>query len=396
MLPRLLWRAPRPWQLAHLLSTPLRVQLTLGGLCWLVLSGWWWLGWVGAVALRADLHALLMVWGILPPFVAGFLAAVRPRWLDLPVPAPQRWRGWALVHLCGVLGVLFSSRWPMLLGSALVAMTLPLAAWAVDHARAWARSHASDRRHAMLVGLSLLLLAAALGAAALGVVRERGPGLRALTLTAFWGGLLPCFIVALDRMTALVRPWLLPALVASLLRAVAALDPGGHLRPLRWLAAAAVLGMGLALLAAALDAARRPRRHNRMTGWTQVAAAWGAIGLLLEGVGLACWWALASTLAQHLLALGFMGGLWMTMGSRAVAAEIGRAQALDTTEWWLLMLLQGVVLLRLYTAWPAVSMSMGALAAAAFFVLATAWCVHWGRLLGCASLGWRQAALPPA
>lgn len=395
MLPRATSQTMPRWQLSAMLATPLRVQLVVGGLCWLALSVWWWLSWAGATVLRPDLHGLLMVWGFLPPFVAGFLAAVRPRWLDLPVPDSSRWRTWALVHMGGVLAVLASSRLPPLLILGMGALALALMVWSLDHARACAISQSQDRLHAVAVGVSLGVLMLTIGWATAALLSAPGPGLHAAILAGFWGGLLPCFVVALDRMTALVRPWLGWVLALLLLRAgTAGADPATDLPLLRCATGSIQLTMGLALLASGLDHRRQPRRHNRVTGWTLVAAAWGSVGLLLDGMGLLCRWPMGNSLALHVLALGFMGGLWLTMGSRAAAAEIGRAQALSAAEWWLLVLLQAVVILRVLAAWPAMPASLTTWAAGALAMLAWAWCAHWARLLGEFSPDQRYAALP--
>ncbi|MBN8487339.1 MAG: hypothetical protein J0M20_06395, partial [Burkholderiales bacterium] len=67
-------------------------------------------------------------------------------------------------------------------------------------------------------------------------------------------------------------------------------------------------------------------------------------------------------------------------------------QALSAAEWWLLVLLQAVVILRVLAAWPAMPASLTTWAAGALALLAWAWCAHWARLLGESSLNER----PPA
>ncbi len=377
---------PTPrWRWRHLLLAPLRLPFALASALWALLALAWWAEQAGWRAPAPVPHGLLLGLGPLPPFIAGFAATVRPRWLALPAPSARSLALPAALHGLGTVAAVAG------LGggrAGLAAMAVATGWWALDHTRACRHSAATDRLHAWGVAACLWAMAAALLGAATGPATDWTAWAR----SAWWGALLPCFMVALHRMSALLRGLLPPLLAALLLRAAWAWSGGPA--AWRWATAVAMAMAAATLLGAALDRHRRPARHNRVTGWLQVALAWGALGLGTDALALcldASWLALA---ALHALALGFAGTLWLTLGDRAGAASLGRVQAVTLGEFGQLLALQAVALLRLLAAWPPAAPVLLPLSAAALALLALHWMRHWWPALGRATPGRAVTARP--
>lgn len=100
-------------------------------------------------------HGFLMVYGVFPFFIFGFLFTVYPRWMSAPVVPMARYVAAFAFLVAGMIlfyAGLFVSRWVVVLG-----LTLQLAGWGVAlHALFAVFRHASKRgTHERLLNLAL-------------------------------------------------------------------------------------------------------------------------------------------------------------------------------------------------------------------------------------------------
>ncbi|HNT37548.1 MAG TPA: NnrS family protein [Rubrivivax sp.] len=403
---------PDRWRAAELLAQPHRLCFVAAALVWAASALAWALALArplpaGTAVPPGTLHALAFALGPMPLFFAGFLFTSAPKWLRAP-PVPTR------ALLPGVLALLAGWLLLIALGAwctqvAALGLALCAAGWAALLRHLWTLHRRATRAagHFDAIAGVCALLALALAAAAIALLLGRSDSAREIARAAFWGTVLPVFLIASHRMlpflthadapqpddaeSARDARWVVALpLGASLLLALPAL-PGwpphwsAALWPLRLLlpGAAAVLTLWLALRWRAHPATRAPllRRLLRAFAWSGLAwlalaaAALPTLGAAgrstLEAIGL------------HAMALGFAGGTMLSMVTRLSATQAGHSQAVDAVARALEAVLQVVVVSRLLAlAWPPSARLALPLAALLWAAIALVWLLRHGRWAG--------------
>jgi len=229
-------------------------------------------------------HGFLMLYGIFPLFMCGFIFTAGPKWLDVPPPAPPIYLGVPVAMLSGLIvwtaGLSLGISW-LLVGLALY--SAGFAGLAYNFARSLLLSRAANRRHACAVSGAFLLGLAGLAAAWLWLLDN---DYRAWTLMrdlALWGFLLPVFLTVCHRM--------LPFFSANVIVGYQVWRPWGLL---------------YAMLAGSLA--------HGLASQLQLPS-WPLDALLCLLFGYTSWrWRLLASLKVHLLAMLHLAFAWLTVG----------------------------------------------------------------------------------
>jgi uncharacterized protein involved in response to NO len=297
-------------------------------------------------------------------------------------PAVAAWRPAGIVALGGALVMLMA---PSEDGARFGAAVYGLAWLYLDlvFARLRVASRAADKVHATLVLVAMLAGASGpLAYAALGT--EAFPW---LAYGGLWLFALPVFVVVCHRMIpfftanvlptiALFRPgWLLTVLLAGPLVHGALEALGAH----AW-----TWWVDLPLALFAFDLTRRwglvQSMTNRLLAMLHLGFAWYAIAFALYGTSSLLVLASGTSLghaAVHALALGFCGSLMIAMVSRVTFGHSGRTLAADRFTWYVFLLLQAAIVVRVGAPlWP--HPAVMALAALLWAGVAVPWALRYG------------------
>jgi uncharacterized protein involved in response to NO len=323
------------------------------------------------------LHAIAMIYGVLPFFIFGFAMTAMPRWQGLPALAPVVFRG-AAAGLAFGAPLAFAGIWIpalMALGVALV-----LGGWALGaiHLARVAMHRTGERVHLIVVAVALcagLLGVAVLVAAFFG---DRPVMAHAGIEIGIWWFLAPVFVAVSHRVipffssTALHgytvrRPmWALWVLLAGLVSHGALIIAGAS--DWLWLA-------DLPASAAALHLSGRWRLvrsfEDRLLAMHHVAFLWLGIALVMLGVQslLAGAGMPALGLAPlHALTIGFFGSMLFGMATRVTIGHSGQRVLAGPAAWIGFWSLQCVVAIRI-----AADLADGAAAAILAFAASAGW-----------------------
>ncbi|PWK85782.1 NnrS family protein [Fulvimonas soli] len=360
-------RPPAPPLPALLAAAPHRPLFLAGALAVLTSMAWWtaelaalrfgWRGWPQPPVPPGWAHAMLAQYGMLPPFMLGFLLTVFPRWLGRPALPRARYLpvagavfgGYLLAHagLLGSMALLRAGFALMLLGHLAGLATLG------------GVLRAAGRRDAHALSCLAAFALGALGLAAFLAFLLGAParcGLLAVKLGTF-GLLLPVYFTVSHRMIPffsgnvapgyrVYRPrWSLP-LAWALLAAHLALDLAGAPRRL-WLA-----DLPLALLFGWHALAWQPWKARRpgLLAVLHLAFAWLPVAFALYAAQ-SLWLLATGTPALglaplHVLAIGYFGSMLVAMVTRVTHGHSGRPLRMGAVPWLCFALLQGVLLLR--------------------------------------------------
>lgn len=377
---------------ALLAAAPHRLTFLLGALQAVATMAWWLAVLAGRVTGTALVpepalaggHAGLMLYGLLPFFIFGFLFTALPNWLETGPVARRHYLATAIPMGLGALLLYPGLYWPPL---AVVALGLLLAGWAVGLAALLGRLRApgiADTRHARAAWAAVLL--GWFGAAAL-MARLAGAPASWLALAnalGVWGFLTPLFLVVCHRMI----PWFTSRV----------LDNYVMIRPYRplWLMLAACLSHGAlevagrpewtwpADLALAVLAIRFTRQwgitrtfHVRLLAMLHIGFVWAALGFALfaadgllrglvpgGGLGLA---------PLHALAIGFFATMLVAMAARVSLGHSGRKLEADGYTWALFWLVQGVAVVRMLPDLAGAPYGLLAVAALLWLLVFLAW-----------------------
>lgn len=304
------------------------------------------------------LHPFLMLYGVFPFFMFGFLMTTYPRWMnttEIPrsryVPA---WVGLTVGMGLFYIGLFTQPIWVTL------RLLLFLAGWAWALAALWAvyrGAPAADRYYETWLNAALVM--GWLGAAAWLGWRLGAPTFwYAFSLKAgFWLFLIPVLVIVAHRMIpffsscvlrpyTLVQPrWSIPLMAVAVTGHVV-LSLTGHWQ---WRFIADFALAFLALHHAWHWGFRRALAH-RLLAVLHIAWAWFAAGMLLHGVQSLIlmttghWW--FAHAPQHVLALGFITTMTLGMATRVTLGHSGRALQVNGFTWACFLSLSGATLTR--------------------------------------------------
>ncbi len=358
-------------------AAPHRVMFFGGALQSIGVMVWWLLelatryGVVGQPALWAvtpvAAHAWLMVYGLFPFFMFGFLMTVFPRWMRGDELPPQRYVPAFLLLLLGSTGFYLGLAYGRTL--LVMACASTLAGWALAiHAllRVLLDTPPQDKRHPLMILVALVLGWCSLAAYPLWLWQGNNVWLRLTIQGGVWLFLLPIFASVAHRMFpfftssalpqhAIRRPewpwWLM--LAASATHAM--LQLAGASAWL-WLA-----DFPLAAAAGYLGHAWGFGRSLRipLLGILHIGFAWIGIAGALSGLqSLLVWsapdapaiWGLAPL---HALTIGCFATLAIGMGTRVTLGHSGLPMQVDGAVKLMFLGMQAVTLLRVVAdMWP--------------------------------------------
>lgn len=381
----------------QLTATPHRLMFCIGALNVLLAMGWWtvwlaatrwnlmampqpmvWAGWM---------HAIVMQYQVLPPFVFGFLLTVFPRWMNQPslqrrhyVPVGAGLFGGQAMTLFGLLAHPLALQAGIAL--TIIGWTYGLALllrllWR-DQGTIW---HAISCAAALVLGLAGLLAFAA-------YLRVPNP-LLAFVAIKFggFGLLLPLYFTVCHRM--------IPFFASSAIPGYQPWKPMGALAAF-WAFTLAHLALELLHAYAWLWMVDLP--FAAMTGWLawrwwargpallmvlMAGFAWLPVALLLYAVQ-SLWFAWTGVFAlgrapEHALFIGYFGSLLVAMVTRVTQGHSGRPLELGVVAGFAFVALQVVAVLRIVAelvpdamAWQAAA-GIGWLLAFLPWVLRSAW-----------------------
>lgn len=417
-------RPPARWRFARLFDAPHRLAFAAGTLMLSVISLWWAAVQLGpGPALRSTLplatvHGLLMAFGFMPLYFAGFLFTAGPRWLGRPPVAARTLLGPLAAQLAGwgVFLLAVHGRDPAF-GRCLGALGLGavLAGWIGVAARFFALLRASrvaDRAHARWIAVGCGVGVMTLAIAAVGVAGGEFGWVRAATLAALWGfvglvfatvahRMIPFFSAAALPVLDAWRPlWLLVAFAAVFVgqavgaatEAAAPALPAPQATLLLVLRAGVELAAGAGCLALALRWGLVQSLRIRLLAMLHLGFCWLGIALLLGGLSHAMAAAggpasLFGLAPLHAYTMGFLGSTLLAMVTRVSCGHGGRTLVADDIVWRLFWVLQLATLARLAAAFARELSAplAGALVAAAavgWAGVCLAWALRYGRWYG--------------
>lgn len=355
-----------------LFSAPHRVMFGLGALqslfsilFWSVDLGGRHAGLYGAIAWSLPpvwLHGALMLYGLFPAFIFGFLMTALPKWVSAPALSRQQFLpafgfmagGWALFWL--------GLWWAPAAGSGMLLATLGWA-WGVCglwRAVTWPQPSglAVDRSHAWAILGALVLGALGQLAYGAGLLLGKTMAVRSGIELGLWGCLLPMFFIVSHRM--------LPFFTGAVLKGYRVYRP---MAPLWWVLAcflahalfslagwkaALWLPDGVAALVVFHFSWKWQLQRSfavPMLAMLHGATLWLGLGLALyaaQSLALLLGYHFASLAPLHAITIGYFASMVLGMVTRVTLGHSGRPiSAGDQTTWPLFWLFQSVPLLRI-------------------------------------------------
>lgn len=333
------------------------------------------------------MHALLMLYGLFPFFIFGFLLTVYPRWMNAGEITRERYLpvfGWLAAGQALVWLGLFASRTLLELG-----IVVMLAGWARGIAvlfSVYFTTRPGNKQHETVLNAALIAGACGLAGYLLWLLSGDPAYLWFAVRGGLWFFLLPVFFTVAHRM--------IPFFGACALPGYPMLRPARHL--LLWVGCAVIHGVleldhrdawtwlvDAPLAASALwhSALWQPRRvlPIRLLAVLHIAFAWFGIGMALYALHSLSLLAGGGGLGRaplHALALGFMSGLLVAMATRVTLGHSGSPLQADRYTWWCFLALNAATLIRILADWPGVA-AFNPLAAALALTAAGAWVLRY-------------------
>ncbi|WP_372526032.1 NnrS family protein [Piscinibacter sp.] len=408
-------RSPLParWRVSWLFAAPHRLGFFAASLM-LATSSLWWaamllaraFGVAPAWAVSAPAaHALLMCFGFMPLFIAGFLFTAGPKWLGLPEVAARSLRVPVLLMLVGWAVTLTGVHLSALLAAAGIALVAGgWTALCLKFVALLRRSPVPDRVHATLVAAACGVGALALWTAALSLLIGSELLLRSATQVGLWCFAASVFAVVSHRMIPFFsasalplldawRPmWLLWVMVAVLWLqaplAVAELWAWPLPGALRWAQVAVDAPAAVLLLWLALRWGLVQSLKIRLLAMLHGGFLWLGIALALFALSNALMALTADQVSLglaplHAMTMGYLGATLFAMATRVSSGHGGRPLAADNIAWLLYWVLQTAVVLRVIAAlWPALTLPITLLAVLVWSVATVGWALRYGSWFG--------------
>ncbi|WP_084612755.1 NnrS family protein [Pseudogulbenkiania sp. MAI-1] len=345
------------------LQAPHRVAFLPGMVFAIVLLAGWSLemssrvaGFALPLSIPATLaHGFLMLYGIFPFFMTGFILTAGPRWLNVAAPSRRSYLAIPALMAAGLVlwlaGLAFGSTLSV---AGLLSYTLGFAGLVLVFGKTIAASPQADRRHAIAVELAFAVGLAGLLAALYWLLSGDITGWAVMRDLALWGFLLPVFLTVSHRMvpffssTVLTgyqawRPnWLLYALLAGSF---------GH--GLLHIAAVTTLPADLPLTVLLAYTSWRWRLRAslsvRLLGMLHLAFAWLAIGFALytlQDVAALFGHNLLGLAPLHAITTGFFLTMVIAFVTRVSLGHSGRPLEASPGVWRLYLAAQWMALAR--------------------------------------------------
>jgi uncharacterized protein involved in response to NO len=331
-------------------------------------------------------HVFLMLFGLFPFFIFGFLLTVYPRWMNGPVVPVRRYVPVFVFLTAGMILFyigLFTARAVLETG-----LLLQLAGWGVGLYALYSVYRRAPKHGAHETLLNLALLAAPAGILSFlhGVATDAGASLLLAREFGLWLFLVPVVFVVSHRMIpffsstalagyAIVRPaWSLPLLgVGAVGHAALELlgDP-------QWLFVFDAPLLAMAIHHTLLWKFRRSFAV-RLLAMLHIAFLWFGIAMALYtaqslALLLGHVW-LFGRAPLHALGIGFVTGMMVAMVSRVTLGHSGRALEADNLTWRVLFGVHLAAALRIGAEFlpPAASGTLNVLAAATWLAALAPW-----------------------
>ena len=332
-------------------------------------------------------HAFLMLYGIFPLFMTGFIFTAGPRWLGVPAPSRLRYLGvpallagglllWlvglGLGRACLLAGQLLYSA-----GFAGLTLTFGQLIW---------RSQQANRLHAWMVLCGFVLGFAGLLAGLYWLCSGNASGWLLMRDLALWGFLLPVFLTVCHRM--------LPFFTVSAMPEIPAWKPdwllwamlsGSWLHGLLSIAGLTTVPADLPFCLLLVYICRRWQGwrtgQNRLLCMLHLAFAWLPLAFLLYS--LAALLPVSLGLAPlHAITTGFFISMVIAFVSRVSLGHAGQPLQAPAWLWRLYLAVHGMALLRVATdCLPATwSARLYVLSACACLLLLLGWSLRFVRL----------------
>ncbi|MCW3479148.1 NnrS family protein [Neisseriaceae bacterium JH1-16] len=303
-------------------------------------------------------HGFLMLYGIFPLFMCGFIFTAGPKWLDAAPPPPWAYLGGPLAMLSGLLiwivGLSLGAFW---LRSGLALYSIGFAGLTACFARCLLSSQAAERRHAVAVAGAFLLGLAGLGAAWIWLLDNDYRAWALMRDLALWGFLLPVFLTICHRMLpffsanviAGYRPWRPWPLLYAMLGGSLAHGIASQLQlPLWPIDALLALLLGYTSwrwrLVACLNARLLAMLHLAFA-WLPIAFTLYTLQGLLAERGI---YALGYA-PLHAITVGFFLTMLIAFVSRVSLGHSGRALTVTPLLWRVYLSAQALAALRVAT-----------------------------------------------
>ncbi len=311
------------------------------------------------------LHGFLMIYGVFPFFVFGFLATTFPRWMQTTPPARCAYRNAFALRAAGLIvvyaGLILGDRAVVLGAVIMAAGDARLVAALIGVYRG---AQKAARRGVMLFTFTLIAEVAGLLLYAAALWRGSPVSPLIAIRVGLFGFLLPTLFGVSYRMipfftasvlTGYRRPLANPKIPMAFLAASAS---HALLASLGWYAVLAVLDLAIAAAAwyhLALWARRDVMRHG-LLGLLYVGYAWLGMGFALYAVrdaGLVMGYQALGRGPLHALGIGFALSLIVAMATRVTRGHSGRPLASDTLSWVALLGIEAAAVLRIAAGIPA-------------------------------------------
>lgn len=345
------------------------VQLLLTMIWWMADLGGRYGGFYPAISWSIssiDAHAFLMIYGLFPYFMFGFLMTTYPRWMN--GGEVERHHYVTAFLLFVVATILFYTG--LVIGKVLlkIALVIFMAGWGMGLyalLRVYFQATHPDKRHATITSVVLTLGWLLVAGFTTGKVQF----LDIARVGGIWLFLLPLFFVVSHRMIpffsgnviknyTIVRPsWALVLIpVGAMLHALFELT--GH-QSWTW-----IVDLPMAIGAIYLTRAWQLRASlaNPILGMLHIGFAWLGIALMLyTGQSLMLFVSGQLILAKaplHALTVGYFSSMLFAMITRVTLGHSGELMKADRLTWGIFIVFQLVAVLRIFSELPGLSFSL--------------------------------------